>query len=273
MRVSEAISNEPTSPAPRSNTFPDEAEHEDEHEDEADGQDDADDQDDNDPLPFPPPSPNTRDMATFSTMFARAFAQSMTGVIETISTKLGKQDSGSSKGRIRDPDVFDGSDPRKLQSFFVSLSLVFADRPSYYTETRKISYTLSYLGGTAREYFEPDILNPDPNNAPAWVYRFEDLVAELSKNFGVYDAEGEAEDKLGNLRMKETDTALKYMTKFANLAASSNWDQSALQWAFRRGLAIRLKDDLAHNPHTPETLAELRSEVLRLDNRYWRREE
>src|SRR5580698_6190356 len=68
MRISEAISNEPTSPAPRSNTFPDKAEHEDEHEDEADDHDDANDQDDNNPLPFPPPSPNTRHMATFSTM-------------------------------------------------------------------------------------------------------------------------------------------------------------------------------------------------------------
>src|ERR1700742_2147687 len=114
---------------------------------------------------------------------------------------------------------------------------------------------------------------PDPNNPPAWMFPFEQLVKELTENFGVFDTEGEAEDKLGNLQMKETDTVHKYLIKFSSLAASANWDQSTLQWAFRSGLATRLKDDLAHIPKPPTTLVKLCREVQRLDNQYWRRKE
>ena len=66
--------------------------------------------------------------------------------------------------------------------------------------------------------------------------------------------------------MKETDMIHKYMIKFSSLAASANWDQAALQWAFRRGLASRLKDDLACLPTPPTTLASLHREVQCLDN-------
>ena len=50
-----------------------------------------------------------------------------------------------------------------------------------------------------KEWFEPDLLMPDPDDPPAWMLSWEHLVQELTENFGVYDAEGEAEDKLRNL--------------------------------------------------------------------------
>lgn len=271
----------PSSPSARSQQFPetpnldDEPDHEAEHEDENDDPD----------LPLPnisngnedhgnqsAPNPSTADAVNFANIFTKAFAEQMVGAIETVATKFGKQDSGSSKARVHDPNVFDSSDPKKLQSFLVSLSLVFADGPSHFTDKKKISYMLSYLGGFAKEWFEPDLLNPDPNDPPAWMFSFESLVQELTDNFGVYDAEGEAEDKLRNLSMHETNHIHKYMIKFASLAASSNWDQSALQWAFRSGLATRLKDELARLTNPPRTLIGLCQEAQRLDNRYWKRE-
>ncbi|KAJ3990609.1 hypothetical protein F5050DRAFT_1533470, partial [Lentinula boryana] len=107
----------------------------------------------------------------------------------------------SSKAKLRDPDVFDGSEPRKLQSFLASLALIFAERPNYFTDERKVSYALSYLSGSAKEWFEPDLLNPDPFDPPAWMHSFQYLVQELTDNFGLYDMEGDAEERLGNLRM------------------------------------------------------------------------
>ncbi|GAW08872.1 hypothetical protein LENED_010979 [Lentinula edodes] len=155
--------------------------------------------------------------------------------------------------KVKEPEVFDGSDPRKLKTFFVNLALVFNDRPKYFTDQRKVNYTLSYLSGSAKEWFVPDILDPDLDSLPAWTSSFKALVKELQDNFGVYDAQGEAEDSLGNLKMKETENIRKYNIRFNTLAASTNWDSAALKWAYGRGLAERIKDEMARLPE-PATL-------------------
>lgn len=194
------------------------------------------------------------------------------GGLGTIIQNNSSSASSEGKARVKEPEVFDGTEPRKLKSFLASLSLVFLDRPTYFTESRKVMYTLSYLGGIAKEWFEPDILDPDPTNLPAWTYSFRELVRELSENFGLYDAQGEAEEKLGNLRMRDNEQIRKYNVRFNSLAVLTDWDTSALKWAYQRGLAPRLKDEMARIPE-PRSLAEYRQEVVRLDNRYWRREE
>ncbi|GAV99848.1 hypothetical protein LENED_001332 [Lentinula edodes] len=48
------------------------------------------------------------------------------------------------------------------------------------------------------------------------------LNLRVQDNFGVYDAQGEAEDSLGNLKMKETENIRKYNIRFNTLAASTN---------------------------------------------------
>ncbi|KAJ3964520.1 hypothetical protein EV361DRAFT_978062 [Lentinula raphanica] len=72
--------------------------------------------------------------------------------------------------------------------------------------------------------------------------------------------------------MRNDDKVGAYNIKFNTLAAASGWDVNALRWAYQKGLAPRLKDEIARMPE-PRTLSEYRREVLRLDNRYWHREE
>ena len=81
------------------------------------------------------------------------------------------------------------------------------------------------------------MLNPDPLNPPAWMVYFNSLVEELVDNFGAYDLEADAEEKLGELKMKDTEQVRKYSTRFNSLAANVNWDDRALRWGkgpFRR---------------------------------------
>ena len=107
----------------------------------------------------------------------------------------------------------------------VSLSLVFSERPNYFsTEERKISYTLSFLSGSAKEWFEPDLIDPDPIDPPAWMFNYAALVDELVDNFSAYDLEGDAEDSLGELQMQDSDQVHKYIIQFNSLAANVNWD-------------------------------------------------
>ncbi|GAW06829.1 retrotransposon nucleocapsid protein [Lentinula edodes] len=129
----------------------------------------------------------------------RAMLELLLGFKGSILAALGRpSDSSESKSKVKEPEVFDGSDPQKLKTFFVNLALVFNDRPKYFTNQRKVNYTLSYLSGSAKEW---TIL--------------------------VYNAQGEAKDSLGNLKMKET----KHI-RFNTLAASTNWDSAALKWAY-----------------------------------------
>ena len=217
--------------------------------------------------PFNPPD----DVNAAMKDFYISLRDSLTGLGTAIGN-LKSDGSDSGKTKVKDPEPFDGSDPRKLKTFLVSLSLVFIDRPNYFTEQRKVNYTLSYLTSSAREWFEPDILDPNLNALPAWNQSFSALVQELQDQFGLYDAEGEAEEKIGSLRMKENDQIRKYNIRFNTLASMVNWDANALRWAYQRGLASRIKDELARIPE-PRTLADYCREVNRIDNRYWRREE
>ena len=122
------------------------------------------------------------------------------------------------------------------------------EKPDYYTDQRKIHYTLSYLSGTAKEWFEPDILDPDSFNPPAWSISFPALVKELQENFRLYDAQGEAESCLGNIQMHTNEQVRKYNIRFNTLAALTNWNESALKWAYKNGLVDHIKDELARIP-------------------------
>ena len=69
--------------------------------------------------------------------------------------------------KVKEPDTFDGSDSRTLRNFLVQLALNFRDSArsnSFKEDVNKVNYALSYLRGTALEWFEPDILDLDDDN-------------------------------------------------------------------------------------------------------------
>ena len=107
-------------------------------------------------------------------------------------------------------------------------------------------------------------------SAAAWTLTFSALVKELQDNFGLYDAQGNAEEKLGSLRMKENEQIQKYNIRFNTLAVATGWDLNALKWAYQQGLASRIKDELAQILEL-RTLAEYRTKVARIDNCYIRK--
>ncbi|KAJ3796296.1 hypothetical protein GGU11DRAFT_746258 [Lentinula aff. detonsa] len=64
---------------------------------------------------------------TLALSMLHSLITSLNGIQMSIA-KPAVSESGTSKAKLRDPDTFDGSDPRKLQSFLVDLTLIFADR-------------------------------------------------------------------------------------------------------------------------------------------------
>ena len=128
--------------------------------------------------------------------------------------------------RVRKPNPFDGSDTQKLQPFFTQCFLNFRDRPNAFTDgSAKVAYTLSYLKGTALDWFEPSLTS---GNNVSWLSDYSEFVSELRSHFGPFNPEGEAKTTLENLRMHDNQRITKYVVKFNRLAARVQWGNTAL---------------------------------------------
>jgi len=181
---------------------------------------------------------------------------------------LVKSNSSSAKPKLREPDPFDGSDPKKLRTFILQCKLNFRDRKDLFGDDEtKVNYALSYLKGAALDCFEPALLDPID---PAWLSEFDLFIEELETNFGSFDPEGEAEAELEQLRMQENHQATKYFIKFQQLAARVKWGDAALRRQAYNGLAKRIKNDMVHH-HKPNSLQGLRVLAQLIDSRYWER--
>ena len=135
---------------------------------------------------------------------AKAFGQ--------LADSLNNARKPSVQARVREPDQFDGSDTRKLQPFLTQCLLNFRDRPDAFSDNgAKVTYVLSFLHGTALDWFEPTLTSG--RYAP-WLTDYSAFVSELRNNFGPHNPEGEVEAGLENLRMCDTQRITKYLVEF-----------------------------------------------------------
>jgi Domain of unknown function (DUF4939) len=80
----------------------------------------------------------------------------LTQAITLLANSLSMPKKSSAWTKVREPDTFDRSDTCKLQSFLVQCALNFQDRTDAFSvDSAKVIYTLSYLKGTALDWFEP----------------------------------------------------------------------------------------------------------------------
>jgi len=184
-------------------------------------------------------------------------------------------DSSSSRAKVREPDTFDGTDPKKLQTFLVQCELCFQDRAKAFRLDRaKVTFTQSYLKGMTLEWFEPDLLNSgDPADRPRWMDSWVHFVTELQSTFGPHDPIADAEHQLEHLWMKDAHRVTRYIVDFNRLASQvQDYGDGALRRLFYSGLPDRLKDEIAR-VGKPLTLHGLRALCQEIDARYWERKD
>ena len=181
-----------------------------------------------------------------------------------------RENQGSGNGsKVRELDVFDGSDTRKLRAFLVQCQLNFNSKPrAFRTDASKVNYAISYLKGTALDWFEPGLMSDDP---PDWTSNYSEFTSELKRNFGPHDPEGDAENELKALRMKDNQRMVKYLVDFNRLAARVTWGDSALRHQLYKGLPNRIKDEVSRIGK-PSTLSGMRQLIQQIDARYWERQ-
>jgi len=124
-------------------------------------------------------------------------------------TQSSRSSESLSHTKVREPDTFDRTDPKKLRTFLVQCELNFQDRPkAFHTDRTKVTFVQSYLKGMALEWFEPDLLGAgDPHNCLIWMTDWEEFVIELQTTFSPHDPVADAEHQLDHLRMKENHCA------------------------------------------------------------------
>ena len=173
----------------------------------------------------------------------------------------------SEGGKVREPDLFTGREPKKLKTFISQCMLYFWSSSEYDDDAKKVNFALSYLQDVAQEWFEPGIsgLTEEPL---AWLESFLAFLNELRFNFGPYDETGEAERELATIRMKDSARISNYMVKFASLAVRCPWGDSALRYRFYDGLPAQIKDKLS-KLDKPQTLEELQTHCQHINARYW----
>ena len=164
--------------------------------------------------------------------------------------------------KVREPDQFDGTDPRKLRVFLVQLELNFQDHAKAFRMGRaKVTFVQSYLKGMALEWFEPDLLlAEDLALQPLWQDNFKEFVLELQTNFGPHDPVGDAEHQLDHLSMKDRQWINKYVVEFNRIASQiRGYGEGALRHHFYNGLPNRIKDEVSRigKSSTPSDLHHL----------------
>ena len=148
--------------------------------------------------------------------------------------------------------------------------MVFLNHPKRFaTDRAKVLYAGSYLSGTAADWFEPFTLD---NAEEAIVLDNWQLFHErIERIFGDSNATATAEHGIDTLFMRDNQQINDYITRFRTYAAQLSWDDQPLMYAYRKGLAARVLDELARID-SPANLSDLMEASLKIDNRHWERQ-
>ncbi|MBW0463872.1 hypothetical protein O181_003587 [Austropuccinia psidii MF-1] len=120
---------------------------------------------------------------------------------------------------------------------------------------------------------EPYLSNISNEDTSYLLNNWQLFETKLLTLFGDPNKVRKAEQKLDNLRIKESDHVSMYIADFRSLMSRiEDCGERAYIHVYRRGLASRLLDQLLSHPRTFETLQELMDVTLELDTRYHERQ-
>jgi hypothetical protein len=174
----------------------------------------------------------------------------------------------------RSPDIFDGSDPTKLDVFTFQCSMYMAARPTDFpNQQSRVAFSLSYLKGVPLDWFQGELSRSLTSGGefPEWFTSYPTFIAELQRLFGPRDPVADATNALETLRYKDATKAARYTIDFNRHAHRTGWNNVALARQYYKGLPDRLKDEIARIGK-PAELRSLQELVATLDQRHWERQ-
>jgi hypothetical protein len=201
-----------------------------------------------------------------------------TSVAQTLKALLGKFTMLADKSKPRNaikpriPDIFDGSDPQKLDNFIFQCSMYISARSADFPDDEsRVIFALSYLSDAPLDMFRGEIIHATSiGTLPTWFTSYSEFSARLRLLFGSLDPASDAMFALESLRYRDSSRASRYTIDFNYHAPHTGWNDQALSRLYYKGLPERLKDKLSHLER-PSGLHALQDLVHLLDQRYWER--
>jgi hypothetical protein len=184
------------------------------------------------------------------------------------------QQPAAPRAKPRAPDVFDGTDPSKVNIFIMQCAMYITLRAADFPdETAKVSFMMTYLKGSPLDWFQTSLSQAMSNYStiPTWFTSVAAFTEELKTLFGPHDPVTDATIALENLRYRDSGKAVKYSLDFNRHALKTGWNEVALLRQYYKGLPDRLKDEIARLGK-PATLSGMQQTVQTLDQRYWERQ-
>jgi hypothetical protein len=179
-----------------------------------------------------------------------------------------------STAKPRNPDVFDGTDPSKIDTFvFQCLMYISARRSDFPDDQSRVTFAISYLKGNPLDWFQSQLTRylEEDDETPPWYEDYPTFINELRRLFGPRDPVTDATQFLESLRYKDSTKATRYTIDFNRHAHRTGWNDLALARQYYKGLPDRLKDEIARIGK-PAGLQGLQDLVGTLDQRHWERQ-
>ena len=81
----------------------------------------------------------------------------LANTIHDFAQTIWENQGSSNRSKVQEPDVFDGSNTRKLQAFLIQCQLNFNSKPqAFRTNASKVNYMISYLKGVGKLKWLPN---------------------------------------------------------------------------------------------------------------------
>ena len=135
---------------------------------------------------------------------------------------------------VNKPDLYHG-ERSKLDDWLMQWDLFFMFQGEKIPEIKRVTFVASFMRGSAFKWIKPFVLQYNQGDAPdevdEWMRDFDQFKIRIRPIFGVSNEPAIARRDIQ--RIRQTTSAADYAADFQQLAANTDWDDTALMTMFR----------------------------------------
>ncbi|CCO34659.1 hypothetical protein RSOLAG1IB_09780 [Rhizoctonia solani AG-1 IB] len=172
---------------------------------------------------------------------------------------------GQKTAKMEVPKPYDGIKRGKAaEQWFTQMGLyIVMNRDRFDNEDQALIWILYNMEGKAADWATP-IIDDITSNKPGAPKDVKELTARFTAAFLDPDAKRAAGRKI--VALQQTTSTADYVTEFRNISADLDWNDSALQDQFLRGVHWKVKEQIALRDSDPSSIEELFNVAIRIDN-------
>ena len=167
---------------------------------------------------------------------------------------------------VNKPDLYHG-ERNKLDDWLMQWDLFFMFQGERVEEGKRVTLVSSYMRGAAFKWIKPFVQQYNAGEAPdevdVWMKDFDAFKEQIKPVFGVFNEVSSARREIQ--RIKQTKSAADYAAEFQQLAAHTDWDDTALSTMFRQGLKPKIKEELMRTGASTDTFNALVNTAIDID--------